>query len=117
MARSIDWIALYLFDPISGVIAIPSSINMSTFPESSGSNSISRGKAWVKGTELSSMEGSDNFAAWGEQIFDGSQSSQCKRSFARSAHNSENAQNSVGHGEPPKVSLKQVNSAICPFEI
>jgi hypothetical protein len=61
IAKSIDWIARNIFWCRSGVIAIPSSINILTFPSSSGSNSISKGMASANGIESSSSDGFDNF--------------------------------------------------------
>ncbi len=48
--------------------------------------------------------GVPSFMAWGDFRSSGSHSVACKISLAKSVQSSEVTQNSLGHGEPPKVS-------------
>ena len=63
-----------------------------------------RGERLVSGMSVLSL------IVWGECRTLGSQLELCRMSFPRSAHSSDITQNSLGHGEPPKVSLRLIRA-------
>ena len=66
---------------------------------------MSNDLAEAKVIEVSKRIGSNILAAFGDDSDVGSHAVQWSKSFAKSAHSSKNGQNSVGQGDPPKVSL------------
>lgn len=109
IAKNIACIALFGLSPRSGTITIPSSMKSSTFPQSSCGSSKSRHSAGTKGKSAGSYFAGSTFAECGDEISCGPQCGQWSISFARSVHSSNARQNSLGQGEPPKVSRRLVS--------
>jgi hypothetical protein len=81
-------------------------MNMLALLASSASIMISNVFAGANITNGSIKMGSANLSTWGEYNTFGSHEEQCNKSFAMSAHNSENRQKWFGHGDPPNVNRK-----------
>ena len=98
------------FSPECRMMGIRSLMQQSTFPCFIGVTATSAGKAYAKGMLSSKMFVFGICARCGLCVLDGSQSALARMLLARSVIISDMEHQRGGHGEPPKVSLRDMQA-------